>query len=247
MIGGRDRLLRRGADRAGPGRPAHQLPAGHLLSLLPAGGRGHQAGGASRKPAERGRVPDPHPPHPRPRVLRHPMGQPGSTGSPSWRRATPPRPVWPSSDPPECSSSWITAAGAVLDTASLVVSMPRHRAEPPGADHDPLRLPGAARHRQFFHLPFEPDPAPDAPISIHREEFDALIGATARGRPAPQGRPGPGLAGLRRLAGQLRPAAAQPVRLGCGPAGAVVVGPHRTPGSTAPVRLGRINTSGPLG
>src|SRR5581483_7919165 len=43
-----------------------------------------------------------------------------------------------------------------------------------------------------------------------------------RGRHRPQARPGPGLAGLRRMAGELRPRARGPGRAGTGPARPVV-------------------------
>jgi hypothetical protein len=72
-------------------------------------------------------------------------------------------------------SSWITAAGAVLDTASLVVScldIEQSPQAPVTIRSGYLALRAIAT---FFHLPFDPDPAPDAPISIHREEFDALM------------------------------------------------------------------------
>jgi hypothetical protein len=72
-------------------------------------------------------------------------------------------------------SSWITAAGAVLDTAALVVSsldIEQNPQAPVTIRSGYLALRSIAT---FFHLPYDPDPAPDAPISIHREEFDALM------------------------------------------------------------------------
>lgn len=72
--------------------------------------------------------------------------------------------------------SWITAAGAVLDSAALtmaVVDTPR-AAEPQlciRAGFLCLR-----RIAETFAIPFDPDPAPDGPISIDRSEFDDVCG-----------------------------------------------------------------------
>ncbi len=72
-------------------------------------------------------------------------------------------------------SSWITSAGTVMDTAVAHGVVPRRRAEPPGPDHDALRLPRPAGHLHRFRLPYDPDPAPDDPISIDRAEYDELM------------------------------------------------------------------------
>ncbi len=68
--------------------------------------------------------------------------------------------------------SWITAAGAILDAAALylsVVDIPR-QPEPAlciRAGYSALR-----RISEFLRLQFDPDPKPDDPISVTREEFD---------------------------------------------------------------------------
>ncbi len=69
--------------------------------------------------------------------------------------------------------SWVTAAGAVLDAASLVNSTVN-------IEHDPqadlcIRAGYLAlRHiAQFFKIPFDEHPRPDDPISISRQEFEA--------------------------------------------------------------------------
>lgn len=69
--------------------------------------------------------------------------------------------------------SWITAAGAVLDAASL-------RASTLDLPRDPqaelcIRAGYLALRRiaDFFTIPYDPAPKPDDPISISREEFDA--------------------------------------------------------------------------
>jgi hypothetical protein len=74
---------------------------------------------------------------------------------------------------PQPDRSWVTAAGAVLDAAALVdstIDIPR----------DPqsnlcIRAGFLAMRRiaDFFHVHYNPNPAPSDPISISREEFDA--------------------------------------------------------------------------
>jgi hypothetical protein len=75
---------------------------------------------------------------------------------------------------PQPERSWVTAAGAVLDTASLVAStvdVPRD------TQADMCIRAGflALRHiAGFFKIPYNPHPAPTDPISISREEYDAV-------------------------------------------------------------------------
>jgi hypothetical protein len=73
--------------------------------------------------------------------------------------------------------SWVTAAGVVLDAAALRASS--------------LQLPRSARAElclragflalrriaSYYEIPFDPDPRPDAPISVTREEFLAVYDA----------------------------------------------------------------------
>ena len=73
---------------------------------------------------------------------------------------------------PQPHRSWVTAAGVVLDSGALVSSTldtPRD----PNAElclrSGYLALRAIA---DYFDLPYDPDPAPDAPISIARDEFD---------------------------------------------------------------------------
>lgn len=73
---------------------------------------------------------------------------------------------------PQPDHSWVTAAGAVLDAASLVqstVDIPREVQ----ADFC-IRAGYVALRRiaTFFRIPYDPDPAPTAPISVTRAEFD---------------------------------------------------------------------------
>jgi hypothetical protein len=81
---------------------------------------------------------------------------------------------------PQPEHSWITAAGAVLDTASLVNSVL-------DVPHDPqadlcIRAGYLAlRHiADFFRISYDANPKPDDPISISRQEFDALCDDLAK-------------------------------------------------------------------
>lgn len=75
---------------------------------------------------------------------------------------------------PHPERSWITAAGCVLDSAAIVAST---------IDREPTGIPDLIvrsgyitlrRVADFFGIPYDPDPAPDDPISIQREEFDDM-------------------------------------------------------------------------
>ncbi len=80
--------------------------------------------------------------------------------------------------------SWITAAGAILDGASLfasTVDTPRHPEPEFMIRAGYLCL----RHlAEFFKIPVDHDPQPDDPISVSRDEFDeALERLSAAGVP----------------------------------------------------------------
>jgi hypothetical protein len=73
---------------------------------------------------------------------------------------------------PHPDQSWITAAGAVLDGASLYSSSVDVSRTP---DPEYMIRAGylALRHiADFFGIPHDPDPAPTDPISITRQEYD---------------------------------------------------------------------------
>jgi hypothetical protein len=74
---------------------------------------------------------------------------------------------------PRPQHSWVTAAGAILDAASLAnaaVDVPHD----PRADLCIRAGYVALRHvAEFFQLPHETNPSPTDPISIAREEFEA--------------------------------------------------------------------------
>ena len=81
---------------------------------------------------------------------------------------------------PQPDRSWVTAAGAVLDTAALVAST-LDRPRDPQAE---LCLRGGylclRRIARSFDIPYDHDPAPDAPISVTRAEYDAVYEHLAR-------------------------------------------------------------------
>jgi hypothetical protein len=78
------------------------------------------------------------------------------------------------------NSSWITGAGAALDTMALAMSavdVPDRPETSVTLRSGFLALRAIAR---FYNVPFDPDPAPNAPISIYREEFELLCGELER-------------------------------------------------------------------
>jgi hypothetical protein len=76
---------------------------------------------------------------------------------------------------PQPGRSWITAAGCILDTAAVVAST-LDRPRSPQAQL--LIRTGylALRHiADYFGIPYDPDPMPDEPISVSRDEFEVLL------------------------------------------------------------------------
>lgn len=74
---------------------------------------------------------------------------------------------------PQGDRSWITAAGAVLDAASLAASTLNI---PKDVQADLCIRSGYLALRRiadFFEIPYDTEPTPDDPISISRAEFDA--------------------------------------------------------------------------
>jgi hypothetical protein len=78
---------------------------------------------------------------------------------------------------PSPSRSWVTAAGTVLDSASLMAA-----AVDDGSRQGPKGVSIRAGYlalrsiADFFGIAYDPDPAPTDPISITRTEFDAALG-----------------------------------------------------------------------
>jgi hypothetical protein len=82
---------------------------------------------------------------------------------------------------PRPEMSWITAAGAVLDAASLTLSAVEVPYEPSAALC--IRAGYLSLHRitHYFGIPLPHDPHfPDDPISINRSEFDATLAQLER-------------------------------------------------------------------
>lgn len=75
---------------------------------------------------------------------------------------------------PQPDRSWITAAGVVLDAASIYAStldVPRNPAAELSIRSGYLAL---RRIADFYGIPHDPDPSPGDPISVSREEYDAV-------------------------------------------------------------------------
>lgn len=83
---------------------------------------------------------------------------------------------------PKSGNSWVTASGAVLDGASLMLSSVdltgqiRGRAAGLCIRSGYLALRGVC---DFFNIHYNPDPAPTDPISITRDEFDEAYNVLA--------------------------------------------------------------------
>jgi hypothetical protein len=70
--------------------------------------------------------------------------------------------------------SWLTSAGAVLDSASFVASS---LDQPRDAQAELCVRAGylcLRRIAAYFEIPYDPDPSPDDPISIERHEYDQV-------------------------------------------------------------------------
>ena len=80
---------------------------------------------------------------------------------------------------PQPHRSWVTASGTVLDTAALLQSSVE------GYDSSAAQLTMRAGFlalravADYFRIPHDPDPAPDGPISITREEWEEVLDGLA--------------------------------------------------------------------
>lgn len=77
------------------------------------------------------------------------------------------------------TNSWITAAGAVLDTAALSLAALDIPNEPQAAltiRSGYLTLRAIAR---YYNMPFDESPQPNDPIAVSRAEFESLLGELA--------------------------------------------------------------------
>jgi hypothetical protein len=76
---------------------------------------------------------------------------------------------------PQPERSWITAAGCVLDTASIVTAVVDG---PRSGDAQLMIRTGylcLRRLADYFGIRYDPDPRPDDPISVTRREFDLVL------------------------------------------------------------------------
>ena len=74
---------------------------------------------------------------------------------------------------PQPDRSWVTAAGVVLDAASLYASTLDVPRSPPAELSIRTGYISLRTIADLFDIPYDPDPPPDGAISIARDEFDA--------------------------------------------------------------------------
>jgi hypothetical protein len=85
---------------------------------------------------------------------------------------------------PQPEHSWVTAAGAILDCASLLLSAVDRPFDPHAAYCIRAGYLALQRIAAFFRIPFDPDPRPDDPVSVTRDEFfDACDALAEQGLP----------------------------------------------------------------
>jgi hypothetical protein len=75
---------------------------------------------------------------------------------------------------PQPDHSWVTAGGAILDAASLFASTVDHPREPAAEFCIRAGYLAFRRIADFFRIEYAPNPAPTDPISITRDEYDAV-------------------------------------------------------------------------
>ncbi len=74
---------------------------------------------------------------------------------------------------PQPDRSWVVAAGTVLDAAALTLSTLDVAPQPQAQLCIRSGFIALRRIATFFGIRFDPDPSPDDPISVTREEFDS--------------------------------------------------------------------------
>ncbi len=75
---------------------------------------------------------------------------------------------------PQPERSWITAAGTVMDSAAIILSTVDVVWEPRAAFCVRNGYLALRQIADFFQLSYDPEPQPDHPISISRQEFDEV-------------------------------------------------------------------------
>jgi len=78
---------------------------------------------------------------------------------------------------PQADRHWVTAAGTVLDAAALTLASLDADRQPQAALALRAGFISLRRIADSFGIEYDPDPAPDDPISIARDEFDAALDA----------------------------------------------------------------------
>jgi len=73
---------------------------------------------------------------------------------------------------PQPDHSWVTSAGAILDSASLLLSAVDRPSDPDAAYCIRAGYLSLRRIADFFRIPYDPDPRPNDPIAIERDEFE---------------------------------------------------------------------------
>ncbi|MDJ0952673.1 MAG: hypothetical protein QNJ81_03235 [Acidimicrobiia bacterium] len=81
-------------------------------------------------------------------------------------------PILPFFRSPQPQRSWVTASGTVLDAAAIYLSCIEGVQQGPAGVCIRSGFLTLRRLADFFGIEFDPDPAPDDPISISRAEFD---------------------------------------------------------------------------
>jgi hypothetical protein len=76
---------------------------------------------------------------------------------------------------PQGDHSWVTAAGAVLDTAALMQSTVDYSDDPQAALCIRAGYLALRRIGDFFVIPYDPNPKRGDPISISRAEYDLVV------------------------------------------------------------------------
>jgi hypothetical protein len=75
---------------------------------------------------------------------------------------------------PQPDRSWITAAGVVLDTASIYASSLDAPRSPAAELMIRSGYVALRRIADFYGIPYDPEPSPSDPISVSRDEFDTV-------------------------------------------------------------------------
>jgi hypothetical protein len=80
---------------------------------------------------------------------------------------------------PQPDHSWVTSAGVVLDSAAVLLSAVDRPSDADAAYCIRAGYLALRRIADFFGIPYDPNPGPDDPISIERDEFEEACTALA--------------------------------------------------------------------